>query len=63
MTILITLLEGATIRELLPYEKLFDHEAAQILPILHEIENKLIAVRRFPKHTALYRSRSVLKKN
>lgn len=43
-TILVTLLEGATARGLVPIEKLFQNDSQFILPILFEIEAALIAV-------------------
>lgn len=39
-----TLLVGASIRELLPFEQLFDHPASVLLPILHEIDKNLTVV-------------------
>ncbi len=45
--ILATLLEGASVRDLLPLDKLFNFPAAQLLPLLHEIDKNLSLVNSF----------------
>lgn len=42
--ILSTLLVGATIRDLLPFDTLFENESSKLLPILFEIDKELEAV-------------------
>lgn len=40
-----TLLSSASVRDLAPLDKLFERDAALLLPILHEIDKNLSLVR------------------
>lgn len=40
-----TLLSSASVRDLAPLDKLFERDAASLLPILHEIDKNLSLVR------------------